>query len=196
MERTADSTSSTEGGAAASSSTPARFIELGRISGAHGLRGRVRVRYYADDPDTLLRMPRLILGPRPEDPAARCFEVEGGAPGRPGEVRIDLEGVDDREAAEALGGQRVFGDTRHLQPLPAGEYYAYELVGCRVEATDGLVLGTVQEIWPTGAADVLVVAGPDGRQQLIPAAGELLRDVDVEGRRIVIDCIPGLIDPV
>jgi 16S rRNA processing protein RimM len=53
----------------------------------------------------------------------------------------------------------------------------------------------VKEIWETGAHDVLVVEGEDGRRVLLPAAREFLREVDVAGRRVVIDVIPGLLDP-
>jgi 16S rRNA processing protein RimM len=65
-----------------------------------------------------------------------------------------------------------------------------------VEARDGEPIGTVKEIWETGAHDVLVVEGPDGRRVLLPAVGEFLREIDVAGRRLVIEAIPGLLDPV
>jgi 16S rRNA processing protein RimM len=54
----------------------------------------------------------------------------------------------------------------------------------------------VSELWETGAHDVLVVAGQDGQRRLVPAAQEFLKEVDVQQRRIVIEAIPGLLDPV
>ncbi len=84
---------------------------------------------------------------------------------------------------------------RHLETLPPGEHYWFELVGCRVEATSSGEIGTVKEIWETGAHDVLVIERPDGRQVLLPAVREFLREIDVAGRRLVIDEIPGLLDP-
>jgi 16S rRNA processing protein RimM len=103
--------------------------------------------------------------------------------------------VGDREAAQALRGLWVSADRRALQPLPAGEYYWCELVGCRVEDQAGRPIGTVREIWETGAHDVLVVEGEDGRRRLLPAAEAFLKEVDVAGRRIAIDVIEGLLDP-
>jgi 16S rRNA processing protein RimM len=81
-----------------------------------------------------------------------------------------------------------------LEALPEGEYYSYELVGCRVEGTDGLTIGAVREVWATGAVDVLVVEDEKGAQHLIPAVESQLREVDIEARRIVIEILPGLLD--
>jgi 16S rRNA processing protein RimM len=105
-----------------------------------------------------------------------------------------LAGVADRESAERLRGKLVVVEAAQLEVLPEGEYYSYQLVGCRVEAADGQPIGTVREIWPTGAVDVLVVEGETGSRQLIPAAEGQLRTVDIEARRIVIEILPGLLD--
>jgi ribosomal 30S subunit maturation factor RimM len=65
-----------------------------------------------------------------------------------------------------------------------------------VEGEDGRTLGTVREIWPTGAADVLVVENAEGGQQLIPTGGDFLQEIDISARRIVVQVIPGLLDPL
>jgi len=172
---------------------------LGRVLGAHGLRGQLRVRYFGDGPENILGAPRLVLA-KPErgieDPAADEFEIESGAPGRPGEVRLALRGIRDREAAEELKGWLVTGAREHLSPLPEGEFYWYELIGCQVQAAGGRTIGAVKEIWETGAHDVLVVEGEDGRRCLIPTARALMKEVDVEAGRIVVEDLPGLFDPV
>jgi 16S rRNA processing protein RimM len=159
----------------------------------------VRVRYFGDGPENILGAPRLVLA-KPErgieDPAAEEFEVEGGAPGRRGEVRLVLRGIGNREAAEELKGWLVSGAPEHLSPLPEGEFYWYELIGCRVQAAGGRSIGTVKEIWETGAHDVLVVEGEDGQSCLIPTARALMKEVDVEAGRIVVEDLPGLFDPV
>jgi 16S rRNA processing protein RimM len=83
-----------------------------------------------------------------------------------------------------------------LPELPAGEFYWYELIGCQVESEGGLQAGTVREIWQTGAHDVLVVEDEDGVRRLIPTAAELMKDVDLVARRIVVSDLPGLLEPV
>ncbi len=107
---------------------------------------------------------------------------------------MTLAGVEDRESAERLRGKRVVVEASQLEALPDGEYYSYQLIGCRVEGTDGQPIGTVREVWATGAVDVLVVEDEKGTRQLIPAAESQLRTVDIEVRRIVIEILPGLLD--
>jgi 16S rRNA processing protein RimM len=159
----------------------------------------VRVRYFGDGPENILDAPRLTLAEPEggvENPAAEEFEVEGGAAGRPGEVRLALRGVTDRDAAQGLTGRLVTGDPEHLPRLPEGEFYWYELIGCRVQASGGRIIGTVKEIWETGAHDVLVVEGEDGRRCLVPTARAVMKEVDVESGRIVVEDLPGLFDPI
>jgi 16S rRNA processing protein RimM len=153
------------------------------------------VRCFGAGPEVLERVPRLILAGEPGEAVAGpevCYPVESVAPGRRGELRMALEGVEDRDAAEALHGRWVLVETAELESLSAGEYYGYQIVGCRVESQDGMPVGTVREIWETGGPDLLVVQGEGGREHLLPAA--LLREVDVEGRRAVIELLPGLLD--
>ena len=175
-------------------SRPARVV-LGEVVGAHGTRGELRVRLLGDGPANLLRVPEIeLVGASAADVLGR-HAVSGARPGRRGEVRIALAGIASREAAAALAGLLVAADARHLEPLPDGEYYCFELVGCAVEATDGRRLGTLRAHWDTGAHGVLVVEGDNGEEVLLPAAAALLREVDLSQRRIVIEVPEGLLDP-
>jgi 16S rRNA processing protein RimM len=156
------------------------------------------VRWFGDDPAHLLGSPSLWLADPAlgaDDPQAERHEIEGGGRGRAGEVRLKLRGVDDRDAAEALRGRLVLADEKTLAPLPEGEHYWFQLVGCQVTSAAGEPIGRVRELYETGAHDVLVVAGADGRDRLIPTARALLQEVDVAGRRIVLADLPGLTDP-
>lgn len=169
---------------------------LGEIVGAHGLRGEVRVRITGDSGQNLLEAEALWLARREDERSPRRVVVLAGGSGRPGEIRLRFEGVADRDAAEALRGMRILTETRALPKLPEGEFYWHELIGCRVESESGEVAGSVQEIWETGAHDVLVVVDERGVRRLVPTAAALLRSIDVEARRIVVADLPGLLDPV
>lgn len=173
-----------------------RAVVLGRVMGAHGRKGEVRVRWLGDGPQHLGSLDRVRLGAADDSAGARPYTVEGAAPGRSGELRMRLAGVEDRESAEALAGLFVLGRPGQLPALGEGEYYWFEWIGCRVEDADGAPLGTVAEIWETGAHDVLVVEDASGRRLLLPAAEAFVKEVDIEGRRIAIEVIPGLLDPV
>ncbi len=166
---------------------------MGRVSGAHGVKGQLRIGLDADDADTLRDVTRLVLaGERPDAPDSR-YEIESLGAGRAGELRVTLRGVTTRAAAEALRGREVFVAMAELAPLAEGEHYGHELIGCRLEDESGAPLGQVRDIWATGAPDVLIVDGEDGREHLIPAA--LLREVDPAGGRAVVEVLPGLLDP-
>ena len=196
MAQTADSTSSTEASAEGLEREPTGApdgVSLGRVVGAHGLHGELRVRATADELMNLLSVQSVRLardegGARPGE-----YQVESARQGRAGECRLVLRGVSDRDAAEALRGATVLVRSEDLPKLPPGEFYAYELVGCEVFTADGRSIGTVRSILETGASDVLVIEGADRGEQLVPAVEPLLRQVDLAARRIVIDPPPGLL---
>jgi 16S rRNA processing protein RimM len=99
-------------------------------------------------------------------------------------VVIELEGVADRDAAEALRGARILVERSALEPLAEGEYLCADLLGCRVVDQDGVPLGTLQRIFPAGGADVLVVV--DGPwERMIPFVDDWVT-VDLAARTIVV----------
>lgn len=206
MAPTADSTSSTEPGRTnqhEEEREPACApggVPLGRIVGAHGLRGELRVRASDDDQDILLGVPSVRLARDEGDEDAddsQEYEVASARRGRSGECRLALRGVGSREAAEALRGATVIARTGDLAALPDGEFYAYELVGCAVFDAAGRSLGVVASIGDLGpgGTDLLVIEGAGGREHLVPAAEPVLREVDLAARRVVVDPPRGLLDP-
>jgi 16S rRNA processing protein RimM len=162
--------------------------------GAHALRGELRIRLYGGDPDNLALQDVVWLGRDRDDAMARAFAVLGTGSGRPGEIRLALTGVTDRESALALRGMQVLISAESLPALDEDEFYWHELIGCRVETQSGDLVGEVAELWDSGRHDVLVVRDERGRQILVPTAREIMTGVDREARRIVIDAPPGLID--
>jgi 16S rRNA processing protein RimM len=208
MAPTAGSTSSTDGpqpsaggaepGPAAGGATrdPAAApdgVSLGRVVGAHGVKGELRVRLTGDDRIDLSNVSSVRLA-REEDPRGRAYEVAGVRRGRSGECRLALAGVSDRDAALALRGCMVRVRASELPRLPVGEYYAYELVGCAAEDPAGRPLGIVKSIVETGARDALVIEDAAGVRRLVPAVEPLLARVDLGAQRIVLDLPPGLLD--
>jgi len=171
-------------------------IVLGEVTGAHGLQGEVRVRIAGDGPDHLFAVETVWLGRRPGDPEARRYTVLEAGLARSGEVRLRLQGIDHREKVGPLVGLLVTAPPTILPELPEGEFYWYELIDCRVESESGQLLGTVREIWETGAHDVLMVEDDDGIRRLLPTAMELMKEIDLEARRIVVVDLPGLLEPI
>jgi 16S rRNA processing protein RimM len=171
-------------------------IVLGEVTGAHGLQGEVRVRVGGDTADHLLTVETVWLGSRPGDPEARRHVVTEVGLARSGEVRLRLQGIDHRDKVQPLLGMLVTAPPTILPDLPEGEFYWYELIGCRVESETGLRVGTVREVWETGAHDVLMVEDEDGIRRLVPTAAELMHSIDLEARLIIVVDLPGLLEPI
>jgi len=108
-------------------------------------------------------------------------------------VLVSLEGVDSRESAEALVGSRILVRAADLPPPGEDEFYYHELAGFRVETTAGDTVGTIEETFPTGLNDVWVVRNGE-REHLIPVIADVVRAIDRERRRALIEPLPGLLD--
>ncbi len=174
---------------------PPQRLVFGRVLGAHGVRGLLRVRYLGDSPDGWKDLEEVWLAESEDDPAATRHTVTSlGSTGRAGEVRLGLEGIEQRDEAQALRGRWVVVERAQLEALPEGEYYWHELIGCRVRERGGEEIGVVEDIWETGAHDVLVVRAGDGRRHLVPAAEEFAKRIDPAARLIEVELPPGLLE--
>ena len=156
------------------------LLAVGRVARAHGLRGRVLLAPYNADSSGLERIRRLWLSGR-EYAVARAERVNLG-------YLVALEGVTDRDAAEALRGQEVMVDRRELPPPGEDEMYAVDLIGYTVADAQGRVRGVVEGIEEAGAQDLLVLEGG----ALVPLG--LVQEVAPEARRIVIEVPEGLFE--
>lgn len=107
-------------------------------------------------------------------------------------VYLALEGVESREEAQELAGGLVQVGAGEVEPLPEGRYYRFQLIGLQVWTVEGRHLGRIGEVLETGANDVLVVTGEDGREVLLPATREVVRRVDLERGRMEVFLLPGL----
>ncbi len=165
-------------------------VRIGIITGAHGLKGAVRLR--PDNPDSTALVPgmRIMI----EGPAGREeHRIVSVARLGHGALRLTLADITDINSGAALRGGVVTIDAADLPAAKPGEFYYFQALGCEVVTIDGRPLGKVAEIFHTGANDVMVVR--DGaREILVPVIADVVRSVDLEARRVTIDPIPGLLD--
>lgn len=170
------------------SKVPADLIQVGHVSGAYGLQGWVRIKPYSPDADALLRVKTWWLDkPSFGDVAMLEARMQGE------DVVARLMGVADRNAAEALKGATVQIRRSSFPHLEEDEFYWVDLIGLSVEDLEGRVLGTVANLMDNGAHPILRVQPPAGiddkapAEILIPFVEQHVPEVDLEGRRIVVD---------
>ena len=160
-----------------------RRVLIGRIHGAFGVRGEVKLESFTDPRSVVFRYQPWTL----RDAQGRERELVG-ARGRETAKGIvaQLPDVADRDAAEALRGTEVWVSRSALPPPKEGEYYWVDLEGLRVVNVEGIEFGTVSHLFSTGANDVLVVQGE--RERMLPfVQPDVVRSVDFESGTITVD---------
>lgn len=156
---------------------PERWVSVGRIARAHGVRGELAVRSEAPRESALLRVRKIRIGDAERElESARAANAE---------VLIRVRGVADRTAAEALKGQDVSVPRADLAPSEPGEYYFADLVGLMAHDEAGRELGQVKGLWETGPVPVVVI-GEGERELLVPFAEDFIVAVKPEEGRLVV----------
>lgn len=163
---------------------PPRHVKLGRIVGAAGLHGWLKVQSYTDPPEGLLRHKRWEL----RDAEGRRESVEvAEADSRGGALRVRLEGIVDRTAAEAVRGRDIEVARSALPPTAEREYYREDLIGLLVRDRSGQVLGHVSHFVEAPADPLMVVKG--ARELWIPAVPRHLVRVDLARGEVEVDWV-------
>jgi 16S rRNA processing protein RimM len=146
------------------------------VLGAKGLKGGLRVEILTDWPERL--EPNAEVWPEGESDGRRISRVESG-----GRVPVlHLDGIESREAAEALTGRYLEVPTRTLE---AGSYYWDDLIGLRVEGPDGAHIGELVEVFRAGGNEVYRVVGPEG-ERLVPALQSVVQRIDLAAGVMVV----------
>ena len=157
-----------------------RDVLLAAIIGAQGLKGAVKAKIFTAAPDALTRYGAL------HDAKGRGFEITAVRPGKPGEAVLSFQGIETREAAEALKGTELF-ITRQALPTPAEEeFYHADLIGLEAQDEEGRVLGKVAAIHNFGAGDVIEITRPDGDAVLLAFTKDNVPVIDIAQGRVIV----------
>lgn len=167
------------------------MIVLGRVMGAYGLQGWLRIQPFADSPEAWIKLPQWHLQtsaePGSPDSTWQTVKVLQARISDDNRLIAHLDTADDRTAAEALKGALIGVPRQAMPALAADEYYWHDLIGLEVFNPDNHPLGKVTGLLETGANAVLQVAGPDGAERLLPFVGAVIVEVDLPGGRLVAD---------
>lgn len=163
--------------------TPLEAVRLtvGRLGGAHGLQGHLKMRILTDEPDHLASIKMVYLGER--DTPITLEQIRFTNDG----ALVKLAGTDTPEDAALLSGLPVKIAGTDARPLEEGEYFLYQLIGLSVFDESGEELGVVTDLMETGAHDVLVVGKrPNGADDmLVPNHPEFVLEVSPDANRLV-----------
>ena len=168
------------------------LILVGKVVGVHGIQGNLKVHAFAESMATYESGATIAV--RRSDGLIRSMTIIWVRPHGKG-LLMRLESVADRDRAEQLIGAELFADKASLPSLEEDSYYWFDLVGLRVVDTTGAVLGSLERIIPTPGNDVYVVKGKQAgepREMLIPAVGDVVLDIDLEGGTMLVDPPDGL----
>ena len=159
---------------------PLRIL-LGRIAGAHGIRGEVLIKAFTEAPENV-----GAYGPLSDESGTRTFKLKS-ARATPKGVVARLQGVDDRNGAEALKGIALYIERERLPAAAEGEFYHADLIGLAAVDGDGKPVGEIVAVQNYGAGDLLEIrlAG-SSKTELVPFTDAAVPEVDIAARRVVV----------
>lgn len=161
---------------------------IGRVAKPHGVRGKIKIEYFGEDPGRFPPYQKIFI--KNDSGQPEPFEILEVTPQLP-RLILRLKGIERVEETEGLIGKEIFVRREDLPKLEQGEYYWFEILGMTVETEGGRRIGTVKEIFPTGANDVYVVAGKRG-EIFLPATEEVIRSIDRQKRVMRVVRMEGL----
>jgi 16S rRNA processing protein RimM len=163
-------------------------VVVGRITKAHGVTGEVAVLVISEVPGRFADGATVWL----ED--GRTLTVASSRPHKD-RLLVRFRGVEDRAQAEALQQALLVVPESSSPELPDGSWWDHRIVGCVLETDTGRVLGTVRDVIHTGANDVWSAVDDDGVETLVPVLEDVIADVDLDAKRIIVYEIRGLTAP-
>lgn len=163
-------------------------LEIGQIVNTKGLKGELRVNSFSEAQDRFETIDTILLKIKSEYKEHKIEKVGYSK----NQVVLKLKGIDTIEDAEKLRNVYIYIYRKQLGELPEGTYYIADLIGLEVFTEAGEKLGIVDDIFSTGSNDVYVVKDELGKQKLLPGIDEVLKQIDIENGKIIVNLIEGL----
>ena len=167
---------------------PPEFVVVGRVVRPHGVRGALVVHALSPIIRSVTPGSQIFVGNPPSK-----IEILEFRPHRD-RYLMTLPGCTTREQADRYRGAEINLRFDEVEPLPDGEYYYWQILGLEVSTVEGKSLGQVVQILETGANDVYIVRDADGKDQLLPAIKQVIKEIDLDGGRLIVELLPGLLN--
>ena len=166
-----------------------KYLEIGQIVNTFGIKGMVKVKPFTDNIERFSNLEKIYIKNKSGQTEYKIQEVKY----HKNMVLIKFEGIENPEQADLLRNAYLEVDREHAVPLEEGTYYIVDLIGLEVYTEEGKLLGKVDDIYNTGANDIYVIKDELGKQVLLPGIKDVIKNVDLEGGKIIVHLIPGLV---
>ena len=165
------------------------YLEIGKIINSYGLKGFIKVLPLTDNIKRYELLKTVFIDYRNN---LEIFDIEE-VKYHKNFVLLKLKGLDDINQVEKYKESYIKIDRKDGVKLPKDSYYIVDLIGLNVETIEGEYLGKIDDIFPTGSNDVYVVKNELGKQILIPAIKSVIKEIDIENKKIKVHLIKGLV---
>ncbi|TVY08792.1 ribosome maturation factor RimM [Paenibacillus cremeus] len=170
-----------------------KLFTVGKIVNTHGIRGELKIVPQTDFPEERFTKGSKLVFFDPEKQTTMPVLVEAGRLHKKMYI-VKFQGFGDINEVEKYKGWLLKVEEKYLSDLYEDEFYYHEIIGCKVETESGEKLGTITEILSPGANDVWVVERPVGKPLLLPYIDEVVLEVDIEQKKVVVELMEGLLD--
>lgn len=165
------------------------YLEIGQIVNTFGIKGAVKVNPFTDDITRFEKLKKVLI-----DKNGKLIEYEiEEVKYHKNMVMLKFKGIEDITEAEKLRNLYIKINRKDAVKLPKDSYFIVDLLGMEVYSIDNELLGTIYDIFPTGSNDVYVVKDEIGKQILIPALKSVIKNIDFENKKIIVELPEGLI---
>lgn len=165
------------------------YFEIGQIVNTFGIKGMVKVNPFTDDVFQFEEMETILVEKKDELLEIQIEEVKYSK----NQVLLKLKGIETIEEANKYRGCYLKIPRQKARKLPEGTYFIADLIGLDVYTDENELLGTLLDIYNSGANDIYVVKDILGKQILLPAIKEVIKDVNLDEGKITVHIIEGLI---
>ncbi|MCB7319058.1 ribosome maturation factor RimM [Lacrimispora sp. 210928-DFI.3.58] len=167
-----------------------QLLRVGVITSPHGIRGEVKVFPTTDDPKRFKKLKKVILDTGKERLPLDVESVKFFK----NMVILKFKGYDNINDVETYRQKDLLITREQAVKLEPDEYFITDLIGLQVEDEDGNAIGTMKDVLETGANDVYVVELNNGKELLLPAIKDCILQVDIEGGKMTVHVLDGLMD--
>ena len=164
------------------------YIEVGRIIGARGLRGELKVEHWCDNPTAFFKIGSYFIDEGKEKLDIVSFREYKTI------ILINIRGMTHKDYAKSLVGKTIYAKRSDIE-VANDRYLIQDLIGMKVLNVDtNQIYGTVQDVIKTGANDVYAIKNDDGKEYFIPVIDDVIKNISLETNHIAIKPMQGLFD--